>query len=244
MITFLAGNITDKDWNCQDVITERNGFSQELRSYWKQGARCLYVCSEPDDHSVNDATLIYYRECFRNSGFQFQCFDLVDSRYAWDFSRERLASYDVVILGSGRVPTQHRFFEELQLGAALHSEAFDGIVIGISAGALNCAKTTYNWPEEQGDTVDPSNPRFYEGLGLVNAKVLPHFQARYDLYVDGRHLYSDITVQDSIGQEFIALPDYSYLIAKDGFEYVMGPWGYYRNGYFCDPYEANRQAAA
>lgn len=243
MITFLAGNITENGWNGRDIITNHYGFSRELRTYWKERARCLYICSDPEDHAGNDVTLIYYRECFRNSGFGFQCFDLIDSRYAWDFSVERIASYDVVILGSGRVPKQHRFFEEIRLREALHSN-FGGIVIGISAGALNCAKVTYNWPEEPGDTIDPANPKFYAGLGLVNAKVLPHFQARYDMFVDGRHLYSDITVQDSLGQEFWALPDYSYVVSRDGFEYVNGPWGYYKDGYFCDPYAKDEAAVA
>ncbi len=244
MITFLAGNITENNWNGNDTITDRYGFASELRSCWKNGAKCLYICSEPADHSGNDATLIYYREAFRNSGFDFACFDLADDRYANDFTQEKLASYNVIILGSGRVPTQHYFFEELKLREALHSDAFDGVVIGISAGALNCAKETYNWPEEPGDTVSPANPRFYEGLGLVNAQVLPHFQARYDMYVDGRHLYSDITVRDSIDRKFLAIPDYSYVIAKDGAENVRGPWGYYQNGYFADPFANTSVTAA
>lgn len=130
------------------------------------------------------------------------------------------------------------------LREALLSDAFDGIVIGISAGALNCAKETYNWPEEPGDTLNPDNPKFYSGLGLVNAQVLPHFQARYDMFVDGRHLYSDITVADSHGHEFIAIPDYSYVVARNGFEEVRGPWGYYNNGFFCDPYSSEQPLAA
>ncbi|MCQ2492525.1 MAG: Type 1 glutamine amidotransferase-like domain-containing protein [Lachnospiraceae bacterium] len=243
MITFLAGNITENNWNGHDTITNRYGFASELRSCLKQDARCLYICSDPTDYACNDATLIYYREAFRNSDFGFLCFDLVDNRYVHDFTQEKLASYDLIILGSGRVPTQHYFFEELGLREALHSDAFDGVVIGISAGALNCAKETYNWPEEQGDTINPANPRFYAGLGLVNAQVLPHFQARYDMYVDGRHLYSDITVRDSIGRNFLAIPDYSYVIAKDGVEDVRGPWGYYQNGFFADPF-ANASVAA
>ncbi len=62
--------------------------------------------------------------------------------------------------------------------------------------------------------------------------------------MNGRHLYSDITVCDSIGHESIAIPDYSYVIAKDGVESVRGPWGYYQEGFFCDPYTGPQVAAA
>lgn len=113
MITFLAGNITENEWNGRDTITNRYGFATELRSCWKQAARCLYVCSDPNDFAGNDGALVYYRNCFANSGFDFQCFDLVDYRYSNDFTKEKLAGYDVVILGSGRVPTQHYFLRSL-----------------------------------------------------------------------------------------------------------------------------------
>ena len=232
MITFLAGTITENQNNdgAQGFITNQNGFSDALRKNWKEGSRVLYICSEPEKYAENDGTFIYYRNCFARSAFSFSCFDLVDSRYAADFDYARLSSYDVIILGCGRVPTQRAFAEKLGLRSALQN--FDGIVIGISAGALNLAEETYNWPEEEGDTTNPWNPRFYQGLGLVKTQVLPHFQARWDMYVDGRHLYEDITLKDSRGHEFIALPDFSYIVAENGRETICGEYSCYRNGLF------------
>ncbi len=237
MVTFLAGTITENPNNdaARGFITNQYGLSDELRKNWKPSSRCLYVCSQPQNYGENDGSLCYFRDCFARSGFDFSCFDLADDRYADDFTAERLASYDVIIMGCGRVPTQRAFAERLHLREVLAS--FDGIVIGISAGALNLAEETYNWPEEPGDTTDFTNPRFYQGLGLVKTQVLPHFQARWDMYVDGRHLYNDITAKDSRGHEFIALPDYSYIVAENGHETICGPYSCYRNGLFLNFFE-------
>lgn len=236
MITYLTGSITENRWGNQNIITNQYGFGEELKRHWVENAKCLYICSDKRDFQGNDGTLIYYRECFRNSGYSFSSFDLLDERYAHDFHFDKLASYDIIILGSGRVPQQASFFQELHLReffqTAKSTKCFDGIVIGISAGSLNCAEETYNWPEEPGDSYQTQEEKFYQGLGLVSTQVLPHFQARYDMYVDGRHLYGDITIEDSFGHEFVAIPDYSYVIAKDGRETIIGPYSCYKNGVY------------
>jgi len=48
-----------------------------------------------------------------------------------------LYDYDVVILAGGHAPTQNAFFHKIKLKELL--KIFDGIVIGISAGTMNCA---------------------------------------------------------------------------------------------------------
>ncbi len=233
MITFLTGVITDTPWPnpMLGVITETNGFRGMLLKYWSQPARCLFISCNPYSFEENDMTLVFYREAFKRSGFGVACFDMLDARYKADFDFKRLASYDVLIFGSGRMPDQFEIMKEIQLKEFLHSGLFDdGLVLGISAGAMNCAETAYNWPEEPGDTIDPEFQLFYEGLGLVQTQILPHFQDRYEMQVDGRSLFYDITIKDSIGHEFLAMPDYTYVIARDGKEEVFGNHYYYRDG--------------
>ncbi|MBQ0000923.1 MAG: Type 1 glutamine amidotransferase-like domain-containing protein [Clostridiales bacterium] len=236
MVTFLTGVITEipAGWDRMcGIITEKNGFKDQLRKYWKQRSRCLFVTSYPDRAKENDMTLIFYREALNRSGFEASCFDLLDNRYKQDFTRERLASYDVIFLGSGRMPDQWKLLSEVKLRETIKGEGegpvFDGLIMGISAGAMNCAEMTYNWPEEPGDT-DPSFPLFYQGLGLTNTQILPHYQDRYEMSVDGRSLFYDITVKDSKGHEFLCLPDYSFVVVTEEEENIYGPYGYYRDG--------------
>ncbi len=245
MTTFLAGTITENIWDNQGIITNQYGFRDQLKKCWKSSPRILYIVSDPWAYGENDGALIYYRESFYRSGFEFSAFDLLDARYQHDFNFERLAQYDVILLGGGRVPLQHRFFEEIRLRQFFQRQKNkrDIVIIGISAGALNSAEETYNWPEEEGDSLAPSKDRFYQGLGLVKAQILPHFQARYDMYVDGRHLYNDITVEDSRHHEFIAIPDYSFVLAQDGRETIYGPHSYYRNGAFYNLFGQKEETA-
>ncbi len=244
MTTFLAGTITENIWNDQGIITNQYGFREELKKCWKSSPHVLYIVSDPWAYGENDGALIYYRESFRRSGFEFASFDLLDARYQYDFTFEKLNQYDVILLGGGRVPLQHNFFKEIGLRQFLQTyNNQERIIIGISAGALNSAEETYNWPEEEGDSLVSSQERFYQGLGLVKSQVLPHFQARYDMYVDGRHLYNDITVADSRNHEFIAIPDYSFVLARDGRETIYGPHSFYRNGVFYNLFEHRQETA-
>ena len=99
---------------------------------------------------------------------------------------------------------------------------FDGVVIGISAGSMNSAELVYAQPELPGEATDPNYARFLEGLGLVRINLLPHYQMIKDAVLDGQRVFEDITYADSIGREFIAIPDGSYLLSEQGTAAVYG----------------------
>ena len=99
----------------------------------------------------------------------------------------------MVILGGGHVPTEKAFFDEIGLRDALlkgddrNANGWDGIVMGISAGSMNCADIVYAQPEMPGEAADPSYQKFIQGLGLTDVNVLPHYQAvKNDLRNRGR----------------------------------------------------------
>lgn len=118
------------------------------------------------------------------------------------------------------MPTQNKFFRRIGLMQAM--KGFDGIVIGISAGTMNCAETVYAQPEMPGESISRIYERFLEGLGLTRCNVLPHYQAVKNDMLDGKRLMEDITYPDSVGQKFYALPDGSYILQKDGTVTVYG----------------------
>ena len=118
----------------------------------------------------------------------------------------------MIFLSGGHVPTQNAFFQEIGLGVLL--DDFPGVVVGISAGSMNCADTVYVQPEEEGESA-PEFERFAPGLGLTGVNILPHYQKVKDNYLDGQRLYEDITFADSFGQMFFVLPDGSYFYQDD-----------------------------
>ncbi|MDO5540849.1 MAG: Type 1 glutamine amidotransferase-like domain-containing protein [Eubacteriales bacterium] len=221
MITFLTSSPTGALDGSRRVegLDEKNSFLENLRKYWKEDSRCLMISAFPAEYDVNDEMTAFFSKAVKKAGLTLSAFDLWDGRTK-DVSGEVLHSYDVIFLGGGHVPTQHRFFEQISLKEKL--QEFHGIVIGISAGTMNSAELVYAQPELEGESVDPSYIRFLPGLGLTKTMILPHYQMVKDQELDGKRLYEDITYKDSYGRKFLALPDGSYLLIKDGKETVWG----------------------
>lgn len=202
-----------------DGLDKMNRFVENLKKYWKENAKCLIVAASPDEFERNDEMVQFFAGVLTKENMTYSVFDLWDRRTS-DFSKERLLSYDVIWLGGGHVPTQNTFFHQIQLREKMAS--FDGIVIGISAGTMNCADEVYAQPELPGEAVDPSFVRYIQGLGLTQTKTIPHYQMVKDWYLDGMRLYEDITYGDSWGRTFLVLTDGSYLFCEGGKEIVYG----------------------
>lgn len=220
MVIFLTSSPTGPlDGSRQvDGLDKKNHFVDELKKYWKNNSRCCMIAASPDAYKQNDDMCDFFREVFLKEGFSLQCFDLIDKRYS-NFTRDDLQQYDVIILGGGHVPTQNQFFQDIQLREKIKD--FQGIVIGISAGSMNCADIVYCQPEENGEAIDSHFQRWIRGLGLTHFNIIPHYQMVKDRYLDGLRLYEDITYKDSIGHPFIVLVDGSYLLI-DKHETIYG----------------------
>lgn len=99
---------------------------------------------------------------------------------------------------------------------------FQGIVISISAGSMNSAKTVYVQPEEPGEALDSDFKRWIPGLNLTKQNILPHYQMVKDYYLDGKKLFEEITYPDSFHHCFLVLEDGSYLLSVNHQEKVYG----------------------
>ena len=193
-----------------ELLSNKNHFVDRLKGDWKPHSRCVLIASEPDDTKFNSAMAKTYLECFNRSGLSMDSIDVLDRREPKTV--EILDRFDVVILAGGHVPTENAWFHQIKLRE--HLQHFRGIVIGISAGTMNCAEVVYAQPEEEGEAVNPHYQRFLEGLGLTKTKVIPHYNQTIDAVLDGKRLYQDITFPDSMGESFYCLTDGAY-IRKD-----------------------------
>lgn len=193
-----------------ELLSNKNHFVDRLKGDWKPHSKCVLVASEPDDTKFNSAMAKTYLECFNRSGLSMDSIDVLDRREPKTV--EILDRFDVVILAGGHVPTENAWFHQIRLRE--HLQHFRGIVIGISAGTMNCAEVVYAQPEEEGEAVNPHYQRFLEGLGLTKTKVIPHYNQTIDAVLDGKRLFQDITFPDSMGESFYCLTDGAY-IRKD-----------------------------
>ena len=218
MILFLTSSPSgalDKP-NDDRLLDFKNGFVSNLKQFWKEDMNALIISASPYDYDSNDEMTSFFKDCFNNSGLPLNDLCLLDERYN-DIS---IHDFDLIILGGGHLPTQIDYFYKIQLKEQFVD--YDGIVLGISAGSMNCADIVYAQPEIQGESIDPNYKRFVHGLNLTKINVLPHYQMVKNNILDGQRLYEDITYLDSYGNEFIVLNDGSYIIQMNDKAYIFG----------------------
>ena len=201
------------------IFFERNSFVENLKKRVPDEARLLVVSADPHDYDMNDEMTNTFADCFEFHGMELSEVNILDDRREQD-AAELVANSDIILLGGGHVPTQSAFFNRIGLRVLLRE--FEGVVIGISAGSMNCASIVYAQPECPGESLDPYYRRFMPGLGLADVMILPHYQKVKNYRLDGKRLYEDITYGDSFGREFIAMPDGSYVLVEDGSARLFG----------------------
>lgn len=196
-----------------------NGFLEHLRKVCPSETECLILSSDPENVRMNDEMKDFLTEAFAESGILVKKMDICDKR-TMEEPLKRLDQYGILILAGGHVPTQNAFFHRIRLPERIRR--YDGIVIGISAGTMNCAGTVYAQPEEPGEAVDPDYERYIPGLGLTNISVLPHFQHAWDGELDGLRTMEDLSLPDSRIRPFYGLPDGSWLYRENGHTMLYG----------------------
>jgi len=222
MIAFLTSHIGDScrvdGKRCPQKLWNTNGLVDQLKKHWKKPSNVLIIGTAPDCYERNDSILGCMKLSFPMTGLTVKKMAIVDDRDETPIIH--LGDYDVLILSGGHVPSQNAYFEHLGLKEKLAD--FDGILIGISAGTMNSAEIVYAHPELDGEAVDPDYQRFLTGLGLTKVMVLPHYQQIKDDTLDGLRLFEDIAYPDSVGREFYALVDGSFITAENGRSTLYG----------------------
>lgn len=216
MIYFLTSSSCLPD---SPALNPANGFVDELRRALPDPCRALFVASDPGNTERTERFAGSIRTGFELTGFRFADYQVLDGRNAGQCAA-LVAGADLLILAGGHVPTQNRFFQDISLRERL--TGFDGVVMGISAGTMNCEELVYAPPELEGETIDPSYRRFYPGLGLTKVMLFPHFQeTRYEVVDDLPTLESSL-LPDSMGRKIYAIVDGSYLLGREGREELRG----------------------
>jgi dipeptidase E len=200
------------------ILNPENGFIRQLHRCLPPRIRCLFICSAPDDPKWTDKVGQEMAECFAEAGFPFADLVILDRRNM-EQAQMLIWESDLILLAGGHVPTQNAFFQEIQLKKLLRD--YQGVLLGISAGTMNCAQEVYAQPEEAGESA-PDFQRFLPGLGLTDVQILPHYQQVKDYTLDGKRLFENITYTDSIGHCFFAFVDGTYLLIEGGCQKICG----------------------
>lgn len=225
MTAFITSSPFREDVD-RPTFSNANGFVDRISECLHPCPRCLYICSSPDRRDLNCRFGGDIFMAFANAGIHFASYHVLDAFNA-EQAGELVANSDLIVLAGGHVPTQNAFFREIGLRELLAD--YSGVVMGISAGSMNCADVVYAQPEEPGESASGFQ-RFLPGLGLTQVNILPHYQKVKHDVLDGKRLFEDITYPDSMGNTFYVLPDFSYIM-DDGDRPILCGTGYrLRNG--------------
>lgn len=209
-------------------LNPANGFADSLAdAFAGEPIRCVVVSSYPDDIEITDRMAWEIRECFDRAELPFEHYEVLDRR-TLKYAAKMFRNVNFIILCGGHVPTENRFFREIGLRKRL--AGFDGVIMGISAGSMNCADTVYCPPELDGEAIDRKYVNHLKGLGFTDINILPHYQNLRKMRIDGFHLMKDIVSKDSHAHPVWCLPDGSYFFIEGDAVELRGRAYKARNG--------------
>ena len=157
-----------------DILTSMfpDGFSAEaaelLRGVLTKRGSFAFTASEFE--RGQEQTDGYFRQVmgwFHDAGLFFEHEFVVDGRLTPAQARRAMREADVLWLTGGDTEAQFRYFQAYGLVEPIRRSA--GVVIGMSAGAINMAVTSVCIPETG------RGAKLYQGIGRVDISVAPHF---------------------------------------------------------------------
>ena len=145
-----------------------------------------------------------------------------------DKSKELIKNADLIFLCGGHLPTQNKFFNEIGLREVLKNT--NALIVGGSAGSMNCADVVYCPPELEEEVLNDNFKRFLPGLALTDINIMPHFDMFQKMEICGKRYIEDVVVPDSYKTDIIGLNNGSYILVKDNQTTIYGESYLIQNG--------------
>ena len=150
-----------------------NGFHEQAAEVFQKKItkRERFVLIASDFENLYEKTEKYFYiflNMFEKIGINFEKTCIIDGRMNIDEAKKAISEADVVWLSGGNTPVQFEHLKKYGLVQALIE--FNGVMIGMSAGSINMAKTSICTL-----SCGHYNQEIYDGLACVDVSVEPHF---------------------------------------------------------------------
>lgn len=165
---------------------DKDGFFDSVSSVLKRviadTESLLFIASSPDDFLRLDEYTWRIFHYFHQIGLKFTNYQIINKRMPDEKQVPAIHAASCLFLMGGYARVQFAYLKEQNLISSIINH--EGVVIGLSAGAINMAKRSV--------IANPYYPpvSVYNGIGRVNTTVTPHF---------------DITKEDFIKNEILPL---------------------------------------
>lgn len=131
-----------------------------------------FIASDFNAYEKTDKYFKTFLQKFKNIGINFSHSYVIDHRITPKKAADIIQKAKVIWLSGGDTTTQFQYLIQYNLDSLIKNH--QGIIIGMSAGSINLAKTsictlTCNHPSQE----------IYKGLGCVDISVEPHFDTNF-----------------------------------------------------------------
>ena len=188
-----------------------------LKSHIKNYDNFLFVARGNDDESTEQ----YFNNACKSFELTlpFKNYNILNYTTCKN-AKELIEKADLIFLCGGHLPTQNKFFNEINLKELIKNT--NALIVGGSAGSMNCADVVYCPPEVEGESVDPNFNRYMKGLGLTDINILPHYDEFKDYILDNKRYIEEIILPFSYRTPLIALNDGSYIKIENNKTIICG----------------------
>ena len=198
------------------------GFSkkilEELSIDLKDAKSITFIASSPTNHDKN-LKFIYGSEKITgmiNHLKLIHTFEQINVIDDLNKNKNTIINSDVVYLLGGNPESQLEFIKENNFDGVL--KEFDGILLCTSCGAMNIAEKGYYSKDE-----DVSESYFYDGIGLIDITIDPHFD------INNEEQVKEIKA-NSKNIKIIGLPNDSAIVISNNNVKYIGTVYIFENG--------------
>jgi len=189
---------------------KEKGFYSSVINYFKKDIKVnsviTFISSSFDNYEKNDAYYDNMIRFFNNIDVIFKETYLIDNRIDKEDARKIIEKSDVIYIMGGVPHIEMQNIQSYDLIKPLIN--FEGIIIGVSAGAINMNKNVCYIDEE-------NNIKEYAGIGLTDFNIAPHLDFNNIDYLKEIFRVSKV-------RKTIALPNESFIRVEDGIPEIIG----------------------
>lgn len=201
-------------------IDRDKGFNNNQIKYIKEDIKnnmsITFIASLFNEYERNDKQIKEIIKVFNNINITFNKVHLIDNRISKENSIKYIEESDIVYLMGGSPEEEMKSIKEYNLFDILKER--DGITMGTSAGAMNQAKKII-----YKDDFDNYKIKEYEGLGIIDYNIYPHFDINNKEYMEEVYEVSKYI-------KIIGLPNESFIRIKENNIEVIGKYYIIKDG--------------
>ena len=149
-----------------------NGFTEEVGKSIKANLlernSLVFIVSSPNGFDKSDFYYNVVKKWFFNIGIEFSNYYLIDNRIDKYKAIDLIEKSSCIFLMGGITREQFAYIKNNGFLQSL--QRYNGIIMGISAGAINLAENSLSI----GYPKDPESI-MYKGIGITNKTIHPHF---------------------------------------------------------------------